>query len=62
MLDTATELEINPNFVKIDIGPPIIDLRLEVIKDLSTDQAYAYQIYLAIRTEHLSKTLAHLEV
>ena len=62
MLDTVNDIEINPKFAKIDIGPPVIDLRPEVVKDLSTDQAYAYQILLAIRTGHLSKTLAHLEI
>ena len=26
MLDTATEIEINTNFVKINLGPPLIYL------------------------------------
>ena len=62
MLDTVTELEIDPNFAKVDVGPPIIELRQEVVKELSTDQSYAYQIYWAIRTGKLSKVLAHLEI
>ena len=37
MLDTVTELEIDPNFAKVDVGPPIIELRQEVVKELSTD-------------------------
>ena len=62
LLDTATELEVDPKFTKIDAGPPLIQLRQEVIKDLSTDQSYAYKITEAIRTGQLSKTLANLEI
>ena len=62
MLNSATELEINPNFVKIVIGPPIVQLRQEVIKDLSTDQSYAYRIYQAIKPGHIPQTLAKLEI
>ncbi|XP_076030466.1 sodium-coupled monocarboxylate transporter 1-like [Oratosquilla oratoria] len=42
MLDEATHLEINKMFPKVDVGPPIPVLPEEVVKDLSTDQSYAY--------------------
>ena len=29
MLDTVTELEIDPYFTKVDVGPPINELRQE---------------------------------
>ena len=49
MLDTATEIEINTNFVKINLGP-LIYLSQKIIKDLSTDQSYVSQICQAIKT------------
>ena len=62
MLDTATELEINPRFPKIEIGPPSIELREEVINDLSTDQFYAYLITTAVKTGVVPERLANLEI
>ena len=62
MLDTATELEINPNFTKITVGPPLIYLPEDVSKDLSTDQFYGYMMVNAIRTGVLPERLAHLEI
>ena len=62
LFDSATELEINPNFEKITVGPPLIELNDKVIKDLSTDQAYAYKITNAIRTGVLPNMLALLEI
>ena len=62
LLDSATDLEINPNFTKIDIGPPLIELRQEVIKELSTDQYYAYKITEAIRTGVVPIILANLQI
>ena len=44
MLDSATELEVNPNFTKIVVGPPLLELDDQVISDLSADQFYAYLI------------------
>ena len=40
ILDTATELEINPSFVGISFPEPLVSLSDTVVKDLSTDQAY----------------------
>ena len=62
LLDSATDLEINPNFKKIDKGPPLIQLKQEVIKDLSTDQSYSYKITEAIRSGDLLTNLANLEI
>ena len=53
---SATELEINPHFEKIDFGPPIISLRQEIVRDLSTDLSHAYKIHEAIKTGNISKT------
>ena len=39
VLDSATELEIDPSFSKLSIGQPLISLSDSVVKDLSTDQA-----------------------
>ena len=62
MLDNATELEINPSFTKLSIGEPLISLSDDVVKDLSTDQAYGYRIIQAIRTGELPTDLALLEI
>ena len=62
MLDTATELEINPSFTKLSIGDPLISLSEAVIKNLSTDQAYGYRITQAIRTNKIPTDLALLEI
>ena len=51
LLEKATELEVNPNFTRIKIGPPVVELSDEIMKDLSTDQAYAYQILNVLRGE-----------
>lgn len=62
MLDTATELEINPSFTKLSVGEPLIPLTESVIMDLSTDQAYGYRITQAIRTGEISSNIALLEI
>ena len=62
MLDLATDLDINPGFKPVSIGPDIPDLRKEVIADLSTDQYYAYMMVKAIRSGVLPERLAMLEI
>lgn len=62
MLNSATELDINPDFPKICIGPQLPQLNDEVIKTLSTDQSYGYRILSAIRTGVLPRDLAMLEI
>ena len=44
-----TEMEPNPKFPKIKIGPELIKLDQEVIDDLSSDQNYGYRMVSAIR-------------
>lgn len=62
MLNTATELEINHSFIKLSIGEPLISLSDNVVKSLSTDQAYGYRIIQAIRTGNLPRDLALLQI
>ena len=62
MLDSATDLEINPNFERIEIGPPLPNLTDEVIRELSTDQSYGYRIVSAIRSGTVPKDLALLQI
>ena len=62
MLDAATDLEIDPNFTRITVGPPLTHLPDDVLKDLSTDQFYGYMMINTIRTGVLPERLAHLEI
>lgn len=62
MLDEATQLEINTTFPKVEVGPPLPALSEGVIKDLSTDQSYAYRIAQAIRSGEVPQSLALLEI
>jgi len=62
MLDSATELELDPNFTKITVGPPLIALKESVIEDLSTDQYYGYMIVSAIRSSVVPTRLGNLEI
>ena len=62
MLDSSTELKINTSFLKITVGEPLITLIDDIVKDLSTDQAYGYRITQAIRAGELPKDLALLEI
>ena len=61
LLDNVTDFEIDPNFTKIDVGPPLIKLSDEVIQDLSTDQHYGYMITCAIRNGVVPAKLGFLE-
>ncbi|KAM5147870.1 LOW QUALITY PROTEIN: uncharacterized protein ACMZJ9_011543 [Mantella aurantiaca] len=62
LLDTATELEINPSFVRMSFPEPLVPLSDTVVKYLSTDQAYGYRLTQAIRTGVLLTDLALLEI
>ncbi|KAG0725912.1 hypothetical protein GWK47_037650 [Chionoecetes opilio] len=62
LLDSATDFEINPNFTRISVGPPLIKLPDKVIQDLSTDQHYSYKIVCAVRDGVLPAGLALLEI
>ena len=54
--------KINPHLPKIQVGPPIIQLRQDVIKDLSTDQYYGYMIVDAIKSGNMPDNLALLKI
>ena len=62
MLDSATDLEINPHFKKVSIGPDLPELKREVIADLSTDQYYAYMMTKSVKTGVLPVRLSMLEI
>ena len=62
LLDSATELQINPKFEAISVGPPLPDLRTEVLKYLSTYQAYGCRIAMSIRSGLVSQDMALLEI
>ncbi|ESO08337.1 hypothetical protein HELRODRAFT_169148 [Helobdella robusta] len=62
MLDDAIDLEINPNFIRITVGPPLIELKQSLINDLSTDQYYGYMIVNAIRSGVVPDRLANLQI
>ena len=62
LLDSVTELDINPNFPQISVGPPLIKLSDTVIQDLSTDQHYGYKIVCAVRDGVLPARIALLEI
>ncbi|KAJ8358166.1 hypothetical protein AAFF_G00028790 [Aldrovandia affinis] len=61
-LDSATDMDINPNFTRIFVGPPLIRLHDKIIQDLSTDQHYGYRIVCAVRDGVLPAMLALLEI
>ena len=61
MLDDATDMEIESK-IKIVECIPLPTIPPEVVKDLSTDQYYAYLIHEAIRTGKISARLASLEI
>ena len=58
----ATECEIDEDFIPITVGPPLIELSQDIINDLSTDQAYGYQIVNAIRAGKITSRLASLQI
>ena len=62
LLHFVVDLEINPNFTQMSIGPPLIKMPEEVIQDLSTDQHYGYKIVCAIRDGMFPSNLALLEI
>ena len=63
LLNNATNLKINPDFIKVcKAPPPLIYLSPDIIKDLRTDQSYVYHIATFIKTEVLPKRLASLEI
>ena len=61
-LSSATDLEHNPRFTKIIIGPGLIHLDQDVIDDLSSDQKYGYQMVNAIRSGKITQDLVLMEI
>ena len=62
LLHFVADLELNPNFTQISIGPSLIKMPEEVIQDLSTDQHYGYKIVGAIRDGVFPSNLALLKI
>ena len=61
-LDTVTNLPINKRFKALNNGNDMIELPDEIVKDLSTDQRYGYEICVAIRNGEVPDRLANLEI
>ena len=61
-LSCVVSLEINPKFKPITVVDPLIELKEDVIGDLSTDQKYGYVMVNAIRTGVLSVDLANMDI
>ena len=61
-LGTVTELPINKKFKRLNNGSDLIELPEEVVKDLSADQRYGYEICAAIRSGIMPERLANLEI
>ena len=63
MLNNATDHETNQDFKKVwKASSPLIYLSPDIIKDLSTDQKYAYQIVTSIKNGVLPKRLELLDI
>ena len=62
LLDSVMDLDINPHFTRICVGPPLIKLPDEVLQDLSTDQHYGYKLVCAVREGVFPARMALLEI
>ena len=62
LLDTATEFEVNFKFPQIVTHIEVIDISSEIVRDLSTDQSYAYKIWKSITSGVLDPIIAKLEI
>ena len=61
-LDDVVNLEINPKFTPITVGPPSIDLEKDIIDDLSIDQKYGYMTVMAIMAGVVTVDLANMDI
>ncbi|XP_047127448.1 uncharacterized protein LOC124808427 [Hydra vulgaris] len=59
LLFKVTEMERNYSFKPIFVGPGLIELDEEIIKELSSDQKYAYKICQTVISGTLTKDLAN---
>ena len=62
VLSSVTELPINVKFKELNNGSDLIELPDEVVKDLSADQKYGYEICVAIKSGIVPDRLANLEI
>ena len=62
LLDIVTGMEISPFFVVVNLGELLIQLPGDVIRNLTSDQFYAYNIVTAIRSGNLPNDMARLEI
>ena len=59
MLTKITEIERNYSFKPISLGPGLIELHEEIVKEFSSDQKYAYKICLTVIKGTLTEDLAN---
>ena len=59
LLTKITEMERNYSFKPISKGPGLIELSEEIVKELSSDQKYAYRICQTVIKGHLTEDLAN---
>ena len=61
-LRSVTDMPIKKSFPAIRVGTDLIELDEEILKDLSSDQRYGYEIVKAIRSGVLPSRLANLQI
>lgn len=61
-LQNVEDLDYNPNFKPIKIGPGLPELDQKVIDDLSTDQQYGYNLVLCIMAGKVSQQILLLAI
>ena len=62
VLSNVVNLDIKSKFTALKVGPALIELKQEVIEDLSTDQKYGYRMVNAIRTGFVPADLAKMDI
>ena len=58
MLAKVKDMKPNFDFKKIDVGPDMMELPPDVVKDLSTDQHLLYNRVKSARSGHLPRDVA----
>lgn len=58
LLKSVETMERSSSFKKITLGPELVELPADVLKDLSTDQSQLYQLVGAVRSGNLPRELA----
>ena len=62
LLPTVLELEIDPAFKPVTVGPPPVDMPPDIAQDLSNDQHYGYHMLRAVRAGVVPARLARLQI